>query len=90
MFTGGAEPALTAARHHRQVQGEQQTNRLVPPSSPFEDGTTYRDVFIDYGTFVPFGKITTIQPTCCLEKVAGFGAAMHEPIELSGDDAVLT
>ena len=38
MFTGGAEPALTAARHHRQVQGEQQTNRLVPPSSQFEDG----------------------------------------------------
>ena len=29
MFTGGAEPVLTASRHHRQVQGEQQTNRLV-------------------------------------------------------------
>ena len=28
MFTGGAEPALTASRHHKQVQGEQQTRQI--------------------------------------------------------------
>mgnify|MGYP001163015626 FL=1 len=63
-----------------------ETKVVFVPTSPNELAA----VFIDYGTFVPFGKITTIQPTCCLEKVAGFGAAMHEPIELAGDDAVLT
>ena len=59
---------------------------MFVPTSPDE----LVAVFIDYGTFVPFGKITTIQHTCCLEKVAGFGAAMHEPIELADDDALLT
>ena len=60
---------------------------MFVPTSPNEVVA----VFIDYGTFAPFGKITTLQPIiCCLEKVAGFGAAMYEPIELAGDDAVLT
>ena len=53
---------------------------MFVPTSPNE----LVAVFIGYGMFVPFGKITTIQPTCCLEKVAGFGAAMHKPIELAG------